>query len=288
MKLSPVAGRFALLVSAIALGIGMPLYARGAASTPAETAAVLNLVGPVANAQLNPGGPVPISWTGGSATADVKLRLRDVDAATLITLVTSSTPNSTPSYTWTLPASLPCNRRYAFAIAQVPNNTSWIDGPIFRLKCEVQLFNTHVGANYIIRLRNGAYPIKPLINPTAGQTRSVPSFRVMDSPTTYVTIIAGGSGIGPGTWSPASAPGAVGPAPLVPLVFALNLNAQTIAPNAWIAQYTLPGTSQEMMTMVVRNCVSEMMSVSDALGTGGTITALADVLPANNTSICVL
>jgi hypothetical protein len=268
----------------LALAVSLCGVCAFASPAPASATPPLVLLTPAATDQLAPGAAVNVTWSGGLPGWQVKIRLRDVDAWTFGPFLTTSTPNATPTTPWTVPTSLWCNRRYALAIAKVGD--PWTDGPVFRLKCDVQVFMVHSGPNFIIRLRNGAYPIKPLINPVASQTRNVPFFRVTDAMTANVTLTAGGTPAGPmGTWSPLSTPGAVGPATLPTFTFSVTTQT-TIWPNQWIAQYTLPGTSVPVANFRVENCASEAMSVSNALTNGGTITALADVLPANNTHIC--
>lgn len=288
MKLSPRVKQLALLAAAVALGAGMPLFAASAAGSPPGAAAKpavpglqppkvmstgFTLVAPAANVQLNPGGSVTVTWTGGDPAWKVNLSLVDVDAWAVATSVASSISNGSPSFSWTFPASLPCNRRYEFYVAEVTNIT-WTYGPVFRLKCDVKVVKQHVGSTYVVRLVNGAYPIVPLISPASQQTRSVPIFSVTDAVPAGITI-TGGGGSGPGTWTPTTV-SAVGPASLA-LKFTLNTQT-TIAPGGLIAQYNLGAITP-------KNCASEAMSVSDAL-TGGTITALGDVAPANNTAIC--
>jgi hypothetical protein len=290
MKLSPRTMRRAFLIAVVTLAAG-PLYAFGASNTPPEiagkpaipglraptgtTGGSLLLVGPGAGVQQNPGQTVNVLWTGGNPTWHVNISLADVDAWTVAASVASNVSNSTQSISWTVPTSLPCNRRYEFYIAEAANIT-WNYGPVFRLKCDIQVVKQHLGSNYVIKLVNGPYPIVPLINPVSQQTASVPIFSLHDYVPAGITI-TGGSGSGPGTWTPATVSTTGGPATLA-LTFRLNTQT-SIAAGQQIAQYTLGAIGPH-------NCASEAMAVSNAV-TGGTVTPLADVTPANNTSICV-
>jgi hypothetical protein len=253
---------------------GPPPKGLKAGSRPRSTESVLTLTLPPAGVQLKPGAPDVIHWTGGATHWQVSISIVDVDAWTVAGSVASNINNS-GSFTWTIPFSLACNRRYEFYI-QGGTPVTWDYGPVFRLKCDVRITKQKVGSNYQIKLVNGHSPIVSLINPANQQTRSVPIFTVTDSVPAGMTI-TGGSGSGPGTWMPATVPTTVGSQTL-PLVFTLNTQT-TIAPGAVIAQYTF------VPAFTVANCASENMAVSDAL-TGGSITALADPNPANNTHIC--
>ena len=280
-----------LALAAATLALAFPLHASSAASPPPAVAGKpavpglrapagamggsFTLVGPVTGAQLNPAGPVQVTWTGGNAAWHVNLSLVDVDAWTVAASVATNIANSSQSFTWTLPQSLPCNRRYEFYIAEVTNIT-WTYGPVFRLKCDVTVVKQHIGANYVVKLVNGAYPIVPLISPGSQQTASVPLFSLHDNVPTGITLTSG-SGAGPGTWTPATVSSTAGPATLA-LTFRLNTQT-TIAPGAAIAQYTFAAIGP-------KNCASEAMAVSNAV-TAGTITPIGDVSSTNNTGICV-
>jgi Ser-Thr-rich glycosyl-phosphatidyl-inositol-anchored membrane family len=290
MRISTALKR-ALLVAAVPFAAGIPLYALSAASAPPEIAGKpaipglrtpagamggsLALLGPGANVQQNPGQTVQIIWTGGNPGWHVNISLADVDAWAVAASVATNITNSTQSIAWTVPASLPCNRRYEFYIAEVTNIT-WNYGPVFRLKCDVAVIKQHIGSSYVIKLVNGPYPIVPLISPASQQTVSVPIFSIHDNVPGGITV-TGGSGTGPGTWSPATVSSTTGPATLA-LTFRLNTQT-TIGAGQPIAQYTLGAVAP-------LNCASEAMAVSNAV-TGGTLTLLADVIPANNTAICV-
>ena len=294
MKLSPGLTGLALLVVAIPLGAGFQRYAASAASEPqpaagrpaipglkapggtTSTLSALTVVAP-ATGPLNPGGPVLIHWTGGVSSWTLTLVLVDYDAWQSLGAFATASNSGSQSYNWTLPSS-PAVQPPLWDLHRRGNPVTWTYGPVFRLKCDVQVVKSHTLSTYVIKLVNGNYPIAPLLNPASQQTASVPIFTVTDTVPLGLTLTSG-VGTGPGTWTPASF---TTPITNTSKTFVYRMNTPSsvmIPPAGLIATYTFQATP------FPKNCASEAMSVSDALVLGNTI-ALNDVIPANNTAIC--
>jgi hypothetical protein len=206
------------------------------------------LLTPPAGAWITPGTSVNITWTGGPPSWNVHLYLIDYDAWAVAATVPPPIPNN-GAHAWTLPTSLPCNRRYLFYIDQVgtPSNNNY--GPVFQLKCDIKVLKQKVGQKFTITIINGAFPISSL--PT-----SIPEFRVTDGLPSGISVIGGSPTLSTGgvwTMTPVPAPAIIGPAQ-ISLKFKLNTPV-TIAPHATIAIYTL-------QTNTPINCIGEALYVS--------------------------
>ncbi len=90
------------------------------------------ITAPTASSVWYPGATVNITWTGGSTSTLVNLRLVDVNAWTVVASIASAIPNS-GSYTWTVPSNIPAGRPYLVYIENV-ERTVWAYGQGFPLE----------------------------------------------------------------------------------------------------------------------------------------------------------
>jgi hypothetical protein len=249
-----------------------PSLQRGPSARSAAVSCTFTLTNPNSSSTFTAGQSTTINWTGCPPTWKVNLTLVDYDAWTSVGTFANNLQNG-GSYTWTLPQNLACNRRYEFYIAEAANQT-WSYGPVFRLKCNIEVTKERVGSTYKITLRNvGPGNIVPLLNAGSQQTNSVPIFNFSDALPAGTSLTAG-SGTGPGVWQ---VPGGniTGP-------FNFNFrftSPATIAPGQVIGVYTFNINSAG------KNCVNETMRVSDQVN-GGNMTPIQDPVPGNNTNRC--
>jgi hypothetical protein len=221
---------------------GMPGLQPAQGAKP-QAATNLFLVSPPANAIIQPGSGVMIAWTGGVPSWKVNVSLIDYTAWVAVAGVASNIPNSTGSQTWQFPTTLDCSHKYQFYIAEA-NNATWTYGPVFTIKCDIELVKTHSSAlGYTLTILN------------KGSKFTGPgTISIADNLPTGMKAVSGLGTPNPLAWAMVP-PNTVGPAP-VNITYAIPAGT-TIASNSTIGSYTF----QTMIDQ--KNCATAKLSLTN-------------------------